>query len=68
MLSCSHRKKEYFLEHSILEIYLQNLFNELVHFGDVKFVHGVMAIIQRWKNLYHESGHYINEIMAQVAF
>jgi predicted transcriptional regulator len=29
-------------------------------------VHGVMAILQRWKNLYSESEQYIREIMAQV--
>ena len=29
-------------------------------------VHGVLAIVQRWKNLYLESGSYIKEIMGQV--
>jgi predicted transcriptional regulator len=35
-------------------------------FQSCEIVHGVMAILQRWKNLYGESEQYIKEIMAQV--
>jgi predicted transcriptional regulator len=35
-------------------------------FQSCEIVHGVMAILQRWKSLYSESEKYIREIMAQV--
>jgi predicted transcriptional regulator len=60
-----YRNKEYFLDHS-----LGNLPTKFIQrmgaFEKCEVVRGVMAILQRWKNLYLESDEYIKEIMAQV--
>jgi predicted transcriptional regulator len=60
-----YRNKEFFLDHS-----LGNLPPKFVQrigaFQRCEVVRGVMAILQRWKNLYIESDKYIKEIMAQV--
>jgi predicted transcriptional regulator len=58
-------QKEFFLEHSLGDL-PSKFIQRISSFGGCEVVHGVMAIIQRWKNLYHESSIYINEIMAQV--
>jgi predicted transcriptional regulator len=58
-------QKEYFLEHSLGDL-PSKFIQRISSFRGCEVVHGVMAIIQRWKNLYHESSSYINEIMAQV--
>ena len=57
-------QKEYFLEHSLGDL-PSKFIQRISSFRGCEVVHGVMAIIQRWKNLYHESSSYINEIMAQ---
>jgi predicted transcriptional regulator len=58
-------QKEYFLEHSLGDLPL-GFIQRISSFQGLEVVHGVMAIIQRWKNLYYESTSYIKEIMAQV--
>ena len=60
-----YRNKEFFLDHSLGD--LPNKFiQRMGTFQSCEIVHGVMAILQRWKNLYGESEQYIKEIMAQV--
>lgn len=58
-------QQEYFLEHSLGDL-PSKFIQRISSFQECEVVHGVMAIIQRWKNLYHESNSYIKEIMAQV--
>jgi len=58
-------QQEYFLEHSLGDLPTKFI-QRLSSFQGCEVVHGVMAIIQRWKNLYYESNIYIKEIMAQV--
>lgn len=58
-------QQEYFLEHSLGDLPTKFI-QRLSSFQGCEVVHGVMAIIQRWKNLYYESNSYIKEIMAQV--
>jgi predicted transcriptional regulator len=60
-----YRNREFFLDHSLGDLppkFIQRM-GALQKCG---MVHGVMAILQRWKNLYSESEKYIREIMAQV--
>lgn len=57
--------KDFFLDHSFGD--LPSKFIERIGaFEKCEVVRGVMAILQRWKNLYIESEKYIREIMAQV--
>ena len=43
------------------------MFRESGSLGKCEVVHGVLAIVQRWKNLYlKESGSYIKEIIGRV--
>jgi predicted transcriptional regulator len=58
-------QQEYFLEHSPGDLPTKFI-QRLSSFQGCEVVYGVMAIIQRWKNLYYESNSYIKEIMAQV--
>jgi predicted transcriptional regulator len=57
--------KEYFLDHSLGNLPAKFI-QRMGAFEKCELVRGVMAILQRWKNLYLESDKYIREIMAQV--
>ena len=58
-------QKEYFLEHSLGELPLKFI-QRIGALHNCEVVHGVMAILQRWKALYTDSNKYIKEIMSQV--
>jgi predicted transcriptional regulator len=58
-------QREYFLEHSLGEL-PRKFIQRIGSLHNCEIVHGVMAILQRWKTLYGESNEYIKEIMAQV--
>ena len=60
-----YRNKDYFLDHSLGDLPTKFI-QRMGTFQSCEMVHGVMAILQRWKNLYSESDQYIREIMAQV--
>ena len=60
-----YRNKEFFLDHSLGDLPTKFI-QRMGAFQSCEIVHGVMAILQRWKNLYGESEQYIKEIMAQV--
>ncbi len=60
-----YRNKEFFLDHSLGDLSLKFI-QRMGAFSSCEVVYGVMAILQRWKNLYAESERYIKEIMAQV--
>ena len=57
--------KDYFLEHNLGDLPIQFI-QRIGAFQNCEVVHGVMAILQRWKMLYATSTEYIKEIMAQV--
>jgi predicted transcriptional regulator len=60
-----YRNKEFFLDHNLGDLPTKFI-QRMGTFQSCEIVHGVMAILQRWKNLYSESEQYIKEIMAQV--
>jgi predicted transcriptional regulator len=60
-----YRNREFFLDHSLGDL-RPKFIQRLGAFQNCEIVHGVMAILQRWKNLYSGSEKYIREIMAQV--
>lgn len=60
-----YRNKEFFLDHSVGDLPAKFV-QRMGAFRECEVVRGVMAILQRWKNLYLESDRYIKEIMAQV--
>jgi predicted transcriptional regulator len=59
------QNKEFFLDHSLGDLPAKFI-QRMGAFQKCEVVRGVMAILQRWKNLYIESDNYIREIMAQV--
>ena len=58
-------QREYFGEHDLSDLPRQFI-ERIGSLEKCEVVHGVLAIVQRWKNLYLESGSYIKEIMGQV--
>lgn len=60
-----YRNREFFLEHSLGDLPVRFV-QRMGAFRGCEIVHGVMAILQRWKHLYSESEQFIKEIMAQV--
>jgi len=60
-----YRNREFFLDHSLGDL-PPKFIQRMGAFRNCEIVHGVMAILQRWKNLYSGSEKYIREIMAQV--
>ncbi len=60
-----YRNKEFFLDHSLGDL-PPKFIQRMGALQKCEVVRGVMAILQRWKNLYTESDKYIREIMAQV--
>jgi predicted transcriptional regulator len=56
---------EFFLDHSLGDL-PPKFIQRMGAFKNCEIVHGVMAILQRWKNLYSGSEKHIREIMAQV--
>lgn len=60
-----YRNKEFFMDHSLGDLPAKFV-QRMGAFQRCEVVHGVMAILQRWKNLYSESEKHIKEIMAQV--
>jgi predicted transcriptional regulator len=60
-----HRNRDFFLDHSLGDLPLKFL-HRIGAFQSCEIMHGVMAILQRWKNLYSGSEKYVREIMAQV--
>lgn len=60
-----YRNKEFFLDHSLGDL-PPKFVQRMGAFRNCEVVHGVMAILQRWKNLYAGSESHIKEIMAQV--
>ena len=57
--------KDYFLDHNLCNLPIQFI-QRIGAFQNCEVVHGVMAILQRWKMLYATSTEYIKEIMTQV--
>jgi len=57
--------REYFSEHGVGDLPLKFI-QRIGSLQRSEVVHGVMAILQRWKTLYAGSEKYIREIMAQV--
>ncbi|MER3408207.1 MAG: transcriptional regulator, partial [Nitrososphaera sp.] len=60
-----YKNREFFADHSLGDLPLKFV-QRLGAFRGCEMVHGVMAILQRWKNLYSESDKFIKETMAQV--
>jgi predicted transcriptional regulator len=60
-----YRNKDFFFDHSLGDLPIKFI-QRMGTFQSCEIVHGVMAILQRWKSLYSESEQYIKEIMAQV--
>lgn len=60
-----YHNREFFLDHSLGDLPAKFI-QRMGAFKNCEMVHGVMAILQRWKNLYSESERHIKEIMAQV--
>jgi predicted transcriptional regulator len=60
-----YKNREFFADHSLGDLPLKFV-QRLGAFSGCEMVHGVMAILQRWKNLYSESDKFIKETMAQV--
>jgi predicted transcriptional regulator len=60
-----YRNRDFFLDHTFGDLPTKFI-QRMGTFQSCEMVHGVMAILQRWKNLYNESEEYIKEIMAQV--
>src|SRR5919206_3126025 len=60
-----YRNRDFFLDHTVGDLPTKFI-QRMGTFQGCEMVHGVMAILQRWKNLYNESEQYIKEIMAQV--
>lgn len=60
-----YRNRDFFFDHSLGDL-PPKFIQRMGAFQNCEIVHGVMAILQRWKNLYSESQEYIREIMSQV--
>lgn len=60
-----YRNREFFMDHGLGDL-PPKFIQRLGAFSRCEVVHGVMAILQRWKTLYIESKSHIKEIMAQV--
>lgn len=60
-----YKNREFLLDHSLGDLPLKFV-QRLGAFRNCEIVHGVMAILQRWKELYSSSDKHIKEIMAQV--
>jgi predicted transcriptional regulator len=60
-----YKNKEFFFDHTIGDL-PQKFVERIGALNNCEVVHGVMAILQRWKNLYAESETHIKEIMSQV--
>jgi predicted transcriptional regulator len=60
-----YRNRDFFFDHSLGDL-PPKFIQRMGAFQSCEIVHGVMAILQRWKNLYSGSDKYIREIMAQV--
>ena len=60
-----YRNKDFFMDHSLGDL-PPKFIQRMGAFQRCEAVRGVMAILQRWKNLYLESDKFIKEIMAQV--
>lgn len=60
-----YRNKEFFIDHSLGDLPAKFV-QRLGAFSGCEVVHGVMAILQRWKELYSDSDKFVKEIMAQV--
>jgi predicted transcriptional regulator len=60
-----HRNRDFFLDHSLGDL-PPKFVMRMGALQSCESVHGVMAILQRWKTLYSESEKYIKEIMSQV--
>ena len=53
-----YRNREFFLDHSLGDLPVKFV-QRMGAFGGCEIVHGVMAILQRWKTLYGESEQFI---------
>lgn len=60
-----YRNRDFFADHSLGNLPAKFV-QRLGSFRGCEMVHGVMAILQRWKTLYSGSDTFIKEIMAQV--
>jgi len=60
-----YRNRDFFLDHGLGGL-PPKFIQRMASFRNCEIVHGVMAILQRWKSLYSESEKFIKEIMAQV--
>lgn len=59
------KHKEYFSEHILGELPIKFIMR-LGALDRCEFVKGVVAILERWKDIYREAGEYIYEIVPQV--
>ncbi|AIF83268.1 hypothetical protein NTE_01196 [Candidatus Nitrososphaera evergladensis SR1] len=60
-----YKNRDFFADHSLGDLPAKFV-QRLGSFQGCEMVHGVMAILQRWKTLYSSSDTFIKEIMAQV--
>ena len=60
-----YNNRDFFLDHSLGDLPTKFI-QRMGALENCESVHGVMAILQRWKNLYSESEKHIKEIMSQV--
>lgn len=60
-----YANKDFFMDHGLGDL-PPKFIQRIGALRKCEQVHGVMAILQRWKNLYTESDKYIKEIMSQV--
>lgn len=60
-----YNNRDFFIDHSLGDL-PPKFIQRMGAFSRCEMVRGVMAILQRWKNLYSDSERYIREIMAQV--
>jgi predicted transcriptional regulator len=60
-----YHRRDFFVDHSFGDL-PPKFIQRMGAFQNCEIVHGVMAILQRWKNLYSDSEKYIKEIMGQV--
>ena len=60
-----YKNADYFTDHTTGDLPVKFV-QRMGAFSDCEVVHGVMAILQRWKLLYGSSERFIKEIMSQV--
>ena len=59
------KHKDYFQEHTLINLPLKFI-QRIGSLNNCEVVVGVMAVLQRWKAVYHNSQEYIREVISQV--